>query len=84
MKRVTAAIPEYPAKAVASYVQQKAQPKFITIMHAAFRRFLTERGYPLATGRLRIPSAPRIAEAGYGYIDGIAFDEFRQRTVSNM
>jgi metal-responsive CopG/Arc/MetJ family transcriptional regulator len=55
MRRATVTIPDDLAKAVESYVRaQEARPALTTVVQAALRQYLTERGYLRAAGRLRI------------------------------
>jgi hypothetical protein len=55
MRRATVTIPDDLAKAVESYVRaQEARPALTTVVQAALRQYLTERGYLRAAGPLRI------------------------------
>ena len=60
MRRATVTIPDDLAKAVESYVRaQEARPALTTVVQAALRQYLTERGHLRATGPLRITPVRR-------------------------
>jgi len=60
MRRATVTIPDDLANAVDRYARaQEARPTLTTVVQAALRQFLTERGYLSAAGPLRITPANR-------------------------
>jgi Arc/MetJ-type ribon-helix-helix transcriptional regulator len=66
MKRATVTLPDDLAKAVDEYVQgQEAPPAFTTVMQAALREYLRERGFLRAYRPLKI----RPAKKGSGRSD---------------
>lgn len=75
MKLATVTIPDDLAKAVEDYARtQEVRPPLTAIVQVALRRFLTERGYLPAGGRLQIKPARRgsgkrdVSEAHDGYL----------------
>jgi metal-responsive CopG/Arc/MetJ family transcriptional regulator len=60
MRRTTVSIPDDLAKAVASYVRaQEAPPPLTSVVQAALREYLTERGYLRTRRSLHISPAPQ-------------------------
>ena len=60
MKRATVTIPDDLAQAVENYARtQEVRPPLTAIVQVALRRYLSERGYLPARGRLQIKPARR-------------------------
>jgi hypothetical protein len=60
MKRATVTIPDDLAEAVESYVRAQGAPQpLTTVVQAALRQYLRDRGYPRTRGPLRIKPARR-------------------------
>jgi hypothetical protein len=60
MKRATVTIPDDLAKAVEGYVEaQEARPPLTSVIQAALRQYLADRGYLGTRRRLRITPAKR-------------------------
>jgi metal-responsive CopG/Arc/MetJ family transcriptional regulator len=58
MRRATVTIPDDLAKAVDTYIDdQEAPPALTSVVQAALRQYLTQRGYLQARGALRITPA---------------------------
>jgi len=60
MKRATITLPDHLAEAVDKYVQaQEAPPALTTVVQAALREYLRDRGFLRAYRPLKITPAPR-------------------------